>query len=37
MNDYPLATDELQVKKEMFSDYQLKIADDYDFSIGNVK
>lgn len=35
-NDYPLAPDKLEVKKEM-SDYQLKIDGDYSFSTGNVK
>ena len=35
-NDYHLAPDKLEVKKEM-SDYQLKIAGNYNFSIGNVK
>ena len=34
-----ISYNELEVKKDvkMFSDYQLKIADDYDFPIGNVK
>ena len=36
-NDYPLALDKLEIKKEMLSEYQLKIAGDYDISIGNVK
>ena len=32
-NDYPLASN----KGYLLSDYQLKIADDYSISIGNVK
>ena len=36
-NDYPLALDKLEFKREIFSDYQLKIADDYNISIGYVK
>ena len=35
--DYPLATDKLEIKKEMLSDYQLKIAKDYNISISNIK
>ena len=35
-NDYLLAPDKLDIKREMLSDYQLKIADDY-ISIGNAK
>lgn len=35
--DHPLATDKLEIKKEMFSDYQLKIAKDYNISISNIK
>ena len=35
-NDYPLASDKLEIKREM-SDNQLKTADDYTMSIGNVK
>ena len=35
-NDYPLAPDKIEIKKEM-PDYQLKIADLYNISIGNVK
>ena len=35
-NNYLLAPDSLAIKKDMLSDYQLKIADDY-ISIGNVK
>ena len=28
-NDYPLAPDKIEIKREMLSDYQLKIADLY--------
>ena len=36
-NDYPLAPNKIGIKREMLSDYQLKIADLYKISIGNVK
>ena len=36
-NNYTLAPDKLEMKKEKLSDYQLKIADGYNISIGNVK
>ena len=36
-NDYHFAPDKLEIEREMFSDYQLKIADDYNISIANVK
>ena len=36
-NDYPLVPDKIEVEREIFSDYQLKIADLYNNSIGNVK
>ena len=36
-NDYPLAPDKIEIKREMLSNYQLKIADLYNISIGNVK
>ena len=36
-NDYPLAPDKLEIKREMLFDYQLKIANDYNISIGNVE
>ena len=36
-NDYPLAPDKLEIKNEMFFDYQLKIAGEYNVSIGNDK
>ena len=35
-NSYTLASDKLEIKKEMF-DYPLEIADSYNISIGNVK
>ena len=35
-NDYPLVQDKIEVKK-ILSEYQLKIADLYNISIGNVK
>ena len=36
-NDYPLAQDKIEIKREMLSSYQLKIADFYNVSIRNVK
>ena len=36
-NDYPLAPDKIEIKKEMQSEYQLKIADLYHIPIGNAK
>ena len=36
-NDYPLAPDKIEIKKEMLSDYELKIANLYNIPIGNVK
>ena len=36
-NDYPLAPDKTEIKREMLPDYQLKIADLYNIPIGNVK
>ena len=36
-NDYPLAPDKIETKREMLSDYQLKITDLYNILIGNVK
>ena len=35
--NYPLASDRIEIKREMLSEYQLKIADLYSFPIGNVK
>ena len=37
LTDYPLARDKIEVKRKMLFDYQLKIADLYNISIGNVK
>ena len=36
-SDYPLAADKIEIKKELLSDYQLKIADRCNIPIGNVK
>ena len=36
-NDYPLAPDKIEIKREMLSDYQVKIADLYNIPTGNVK
>ena len=36
-SDYPLAPDKIEIKREMLSDYQLKIADLYNIPIGNNK
>ena len=36
-NDYSLAPDKLEIKREILSDYKLKIADDYNISISNIK
>ena len=36
-NDYPLVPDKIEIKRGMLSDYQLKIADLYNISVGNVK
>ena len=36
-NDYPLAPNEIEIKRQMLSEYQLKIADLYNTPIGNVK
>ena len=36
-SDFPLAPNKLEIKREMLSDYQLKIADNYNIPIGNVK
>ena len=36
-NDYPLTPDKIEIKREMPSEYQWKIADLYNISIGNVK
>ena len=36
-NYYPFAPDKLGIKRVMLSDYQLKVAGDYNISIGNIK
>ena len=36
-NDYPKVPDKLKIEREMWLDYQLKIADVYNTYIGNVK
>ena len=36
-NDLPLAPDKIEIKREMLSRYQVKIADLYNIPIGNVK
>ena len=36
-NDYPLAPDKIEIKREMLSEYQLQNADLYNISIGNIK
>ena len=36
-NYYPLALDKVEIKREMPSNYQIKIADFYNISIGNIK
>ena len=36
-NDYHLAPDKIDIKREMLSNYQSKIAELYNISIGNVK
>ena len=36
-NGYPLAPDKLEIKNEMLSKYQLRIADFYNIPIGTVK
>ena len=36
-NDYPLASDKIEIKREMLSNYLLKISDLYNIPISNVK
>ena len=36
-NDYHLAPDKLKIKREMLSEYQLKIDDLYSIPYGNIK
>ena len=35
--DYPLTLDKIEIKREMLSEYQLKIIDLYNIPIGNVR
>ena len=35
-NNYPLAPDKIEIKREILSEYQLKIADLYNIPIGNL-
>ena len=36
-NDYPLAPDKMEIKRDMLSEYYLKIANLYNIPIDNVK
>ena len=36
-NNYLLAPDKIEIKREMLPEYQLKIADLYNIPIGNIK
>ena len=36
-NDYPLAPNEIEIKRQLLSEYQLKIADLYNIPVVNVK
>ena len=36
-NDYPLAPDKIEIKREMLSEYQQNFANFYNIPIGNVK
>ena len=36
-NDYPGAANKIEIKKEMLSEHQLKVADLYNIPTGNVK
>ena len=36
-NEYRLTPDKIKIKREMMPEYQLKIADLYNISIGNAK
>ena len=36
-NDYPLAPDMVEIKREILSEYQLKISDLYNIPVGNVQ
>ena len=36
-NDYRVAPDKIEIKRQMFSNYQIKVADFYNIPISNVK
>ena len=36
-NDHPIAPDKMEIKREMHSEYQLKIADLYNISVGKIR
>ena len=36
-NDYPLAPDKIEIKREMLPNHQIEITDFYNISIGNIK
>ena len=36
-NGYPLTPDKIEIKREMFSNYQLRIVDFYYIPIGNLR
>ena len=36
-NDYPLAPDKIEIKREMLPEYQLTFSDLYNIPIGSVK
>ena len=36
-NDYPLASDKIEIKRKMLSNYQLQMADLYNIPISNIK
>ena len=36
-NDYPLAPDKIEIKRDMLSEHQLKVTDLYNIPTGNVK
>ena len=36
-NEYSIAPDKIEIKREIWSNYQLKIADFYNICIGNIK
>ena len=35
-NDYPLAPDKIEIKREMLFEYDLQIADHYNMQVANV-